>query len=84
MKHHIAARPRAPRALRSASVPDRAFIEMSSLISSPSNPMKLANHFAHHCAGSRGRRDGVDRAKHNMCGHPQGKFRERPECGEIA
>ena len=44
----------------------------------------LANHFAHHCAGSRGRRERVDRAKHNMRRHPQRKFRERPECGKIA
>ena len=43
-----------------------------------------ANHLLHHCDGSRGRRDGVDGAKHNMCGHPQGKFRERPKSRKIA
>ena len=42
-----------------------------------------ANHFAHHCDRSRGRRDRIDGAKHNMRGHPQRQLGERPEGREI-
>ena len=46
-------------------------------------PDKAANHFAHHCDRSRGRRGGVDGGKHNMGGHAERQAGERPEGGKI-
>ena len=44
---------------------------------------KAANHFAHHCDRSGGRRDGIDSTKHNMGGHAERQAGQRPESGKI-
>ena len=71
MKHHIAAGAQAPRGVRSASVPDSALMDTSSLINRPSKPMMPRITSPTIVAGSGGRRDRVDAREHNMRRHPQ-------------
>src|SRR5712671_1862359 len=82
MQHHIAAdRERGAAAL--GQRPGQGVHRYVVAHQQPVEPDGSANHVAHHCAGSRGRCDRVDGAKHNMRGHPQRKLRERAERGEI-
>ena len=46
-------------------------------------PDQSANHLPQYCDGSGGRRDGVYRTKHNMCGHPEGQVSQRHEGRKI-
>ena len=82
MKHDITTR----RQCRTASlgeVPDSAFIDMSSLISRPWNPINPRITCLHHCDRSGGGRDWVYSAKHNMRRHPERQARQRTESREI-
>ena len=79
MKRPHRSRPRARHGVRSASVPDNAPIEISSLISRPWNPMKPRITCRSLLCRSRGRRDGVDGAEHNMRRHARAA--SPPEAG---